>query len=84
MPKARVPKMSRFHFLGIENRVTIRTFNKETYILHSGLVVINVRTNRKCSIHEIFYDIRTVRSIEGKVIARRKNKVSDLCAVKAS
>lgn len=81
MPKGRAPKMNRFQFLGFGNRVTIRTFNKETYILNNGLDVRNTRTNRRCKIDDIFYDIRTVRTVDGHVIAKRKNKISELYEV---
>jgi hypothetical protein len=68
VPKGRAPKMNRFQFLGFGNRVTIRTFNKETYILNNGLDVRNTRTNRRCKIDDIFY-------------AKRKNKISELYEV---
>jgi len=75
------PKMNRYEFLGYNNRVTIRLFNKETYILNTGLLVSNTRTKRKCRIDDIYHDIRTVRTVDGVVIARRKNKASELVAV---
>lgn len=78
MRKVKLPKMFRFQFLDFSNRVTIRTFNKEVYILKSGLIVQNVETQKLRKIEEIYYEIRTVRSIEGKVIAKRKNKESEL------
>lgn len=76
--KVDLPKMNRFHFINYSNRVTIRTFNKDIYILKSSLVVQNVETSKVCRLEEIYYDIRTVRSISGKVVAKRKNKQSDL------
>jgi hypothetical protein len=82
--KVKLPKMCRFQFLDFNNRVTIRTFNKDIYILKSGLIVQNVKTNTLRRIEEIYYDIRTVRSITGKIVAKRKNKNSDLFMVKAS
>ena len=76
-----LPKMCRFQFLDFNNRVTIRTFNKDVYILKSGLIVQNVETNQLLRIEEIFYDIRTVRSIKGTIVAKRKNRNSDLFMV---
>lgn len=73
--------MCRFQFLDFNNRVTIRTFNKDVYILKSGLIVQNVETNQLLRIEEIFYDIRTVRSIKGTIVAKRKNRNSDLFMV---
>lgn len=78
MRKVNLPKMCRFQFLDFNNRVTIRTFNKEVYILKSGLIVQNVETNQLRRIEEIYYDIRTVRSINGPIVAKRKNRNSDL------
>jgi hypothetical protein len=78
MRRVKLPKMCRFQFLDFNNRVTIRTFNKEIYILKSGLIVQNVETNQLRRIEEIYYDIRTVRSIKGNIIAKRKNQHSDL------
>lgn len=74
----KLPKMCRFQFLDFNNRVTIRTFNKEIYALRSGLIVQNVETNQMRRIEEIYYEIRTVRSIKGTIVAKRKNKNSDL------
>jgi hypothetical protein len=79
--RVNLPKMCRFQFLDFNNRVTIRTFNKEIYILKSGLIVQNVETNQLRRIEEIYYDIRTVRSIKGTIVAKRKNKYSDLYLV---
>lgn len=78
MNRGNLPKMCRFQFLDFNNRVTIRTFNKETYILRSGLIVQNIETNQLRRIEEIYYDIRTVRSIKGIIVAKRKNRNSDL------
>ncbi|MCK1995464.1 hypothetical protein MPH61_23360 [Peribacillus muralis] len=78
MRKVKLPKMNRFQFLGFNNRVTIRTFNKDVYILKSGLIVQNVETNQVCRLEQIYYDIRTVRTITGKIVAKRKNRFSDL------
>ncbi|MGM0941308.1 MAG: hypothetical protein ACQEWU_10150 [Bacillota bacterium] len=84
MRKVSLPKMFRFQFLDFNNRVTIRTFNKDIYILKSGLIVQNIETKRLRRIEEIYYEIRTVRSIKGKIVAKRKNKDSDLFIVEAS
>ncbi|MGG0888903.1 hypothetical protein [Cytobacillus horneckiae] len=46
--------------------------------MKSGLIVQNVETQKLRKIEEIYYEIRTVRSIEGKVIAKRKNMESEL------
>ncbi|MBY0155441.1 hypothetical protein H0178_06515 [Cytobacillus firmus] len=81
MRKVTLPKMFRFQFLDFNNQVTIRTFNKEIYILKSGLIVQNVETNQLRRIEEIYYDIRTVRSIKGTIVAKRKNRNSDLYLV---
>ncbi len=78
MRKVNLPKMNRFQFLNFNNRVTIRTFSKDVYILKSGLVVQNVANNELCRLEDIYYDIRTVRTISGKIVAKRKNKYSDL------
>ncbi|MCY7883127.1 hypothetical protein ACO0DA_10410 [Bacillus subtilis] len=78
-----VKKMVRFQFLDFANRVTIRTFNKDIYILRPGLIVQNVETNQYRRIEEIYYEIRTVRTIKGAIIAKRKNKNSELYMAKA-
>lgn len=82
--KVKLPKMCRFQFLDFNNQVTIRTFTKDIYILKSGLIVQNVDTKQVRRIEEIYYDIRTVRSIKGQIVAKRKNKHSDLYMVEAS
>lgn len=74
----KLAKMSRHELIQLGNKVTLRTFNKETYVLKAGLVVKNVETQQMCRIEEIFYEIRTVRTIKGNVVAKRKNKSSDL------
>ncbi|WP_066226342.1 hypothetical protein [Heyndrickxia sporothermodurans] len=84
MRKVKLPKMCRFQFLDFNNRVTIRTFNKEIYILKSGLIVQNVETKQLRRIEEIYYEIRTVRTIKGTIVAKRKNRYSDLFMTKAS
>lgn len=84
MRRVKLPKMFRFQFLDFTNRVTIRTFNKDIYILRTGLMVQNVETNQLRRIEEIYYEIRTVRSIKGTIVAKRKNKYSELYMVKAS
>jgi hypothetical protein len=81
MPKDNIPVVFRFQFLGLHDRVTIRTFNKQIYEMSSGLLVKNKRTKQQCRIEEIFYDIRTVRSKKGIVLAKRKNKSSELYEV---
>lgn len=75
--------MYRFQFLNYNNQVTIRTFNKEIYILKSGLIVQNIENCQFRRIEEIYYDIRTVRTIKGTIIAKRRNRNSDLFIVKA-
>ncbi|TYS33019.1 hypothetical protein [Bacillus pumilus] len=70
--------MVRFEFVDLANTVTIKTFNKEIYVLKSSLFVQNVHNNRILRFHEIYYDIRTVRTIKGKVLAKRKNRNSEL------
>lgn len=75
--------MYRFQFLNYNNRVTIRTFSKDIYILKSGLIVQNIENNQLRRIEEIYYDIRTVRTIKGTIIAKRKNRNSDLFMMKA-
>lgn len=75
---SKVKKMPRFEFLDYANRVTIRTFNKEIYILRAGLIVQNIETNQYRRIEEIYYEIRTVRLINGTIVAKRKNKSSEL------
>lgn len=82
MRKVNLPKMFRFQFLDYSNRVTIRTFNKEIYILKSSLIVLNAETNQLRRLEEIYYDIRTVRTIKGTIIAKRKNRNSDLYFLK--
>lgn len=74
-------KMVRFEFVDLANTVTIKTFNKEIYVLKSSLFVQNVDNNQILRFHEIYYDIRTVRTIEGKVLAKRKNRNSELVKV---
>ncbi|MGG0026835.1 hypothetical protein ABEX92_03000 [Bacillus safensis subsp. osmophilus] len=74
-------KMVRFEFVDLANTVTIKTFNKEIYVLKSSLFVQNVHNNQILRFHEIYYDIRTVRTIEGKVLAKRKNRNSELVKV---
>lgn len=76
--KVRLPKMHRFQFLDFKNQVTIRTFTKEIYILKTGLIVQNVETKKIRRLEEIYYDIRTVRTINGQIVAKRKNRKSDL------
>ncbi|KGX85194.1 hypothetical protein [Pontibacillus litoralis] len=78
MKKVRLPKMCRFDFLSYFNRVTIRTFNKDIFILRPGLMVQNIETSEYKKIEEIYYDIRTVMNIEGKIVAKRKNRKSEL------
>ncbi|MED4041020.1 hypothetical protein [Niallia taxi] len=78
MKNSNLVKMFRFQFLQYRNRVTIRTFNKEVYILKTNLMVQNVETNEVRKIEEIYYDIRTVRNIAGKIIAKRRNKKNEL------
>lgn len=78
MKKVKLPKMHRFDFLNFSNRVTIRTFSKDIYILKTGLIVKNTETDELKRIDQIFYDIRTVRTIEGKIIAKRKNRNCEL------
>lgn len=84
MHKVKLRKMFRFGFLDLKNQVTIRTFDKQIYILRSGLLVQNIETNQLRRIEEIYYDIRTVRSIQGNIVAKRKNKNSDLYMIQAS
>ncbi|WP_144531930.1 hypothetical protein [Bacillus pumilus] len=76
--------MVRFEFVDLANTVTIKTFNKEIYFLKSSLLVQNVHNNQILRFHEIYYDIRTVRTIEGKVLAKRKNRNSELVKVERS
>ncbi|GAF66465.1 hypothetical protein BTS2_3366 [Bacillus sp. TS-2] len=76
--KVKLTKMCRFQFLDFNNEVTIRTFNKDEFILYSNLFVKNVKTNDFKRLEDIYYDIRTVRSISGKVVAKRKNHYSEL------
>ncbi|WP_079707673.1 hypothetical protein [Paraliobacillus ryukyuensis] len=83
MNKLHLSKMHRFNFLDFSNRVTIRTFNKDTYILRSSLIVQHVETFKLHRLEEIYYEIRTVRSIEGIIIAKRKNKEDELCLLTA-
>jgi hypothetical protein len=78
MKKVKLPKMCRFDFFNYSNRVTIRTFNKDVYILRPGLVVQNVETSEYKRIEEIYYDIRTVRTIKGTIVAKRKNRECEL------
>lgn len=82
MHKVNLPRMCRFQFLEYNHIVTIRTFSKDTYILKAGLIVQNVETKQLRRIEEIYYDIRTVRTIKGKIVAKRKNKYSDLYMIK--
>ncbi|MCM3113588.1 hypothetical protein [Lederbergia lenta] len=84
MRRVALPKMLRFQFLYFNNQVTIRTFNKEIYILKSGLIVQNVETSQLRRIQEIYYDIRTVRTINGEIVAKRKNRNSELYMQKIS
>lgn len=70
--------MCMFQFIDYENRVTIRTFSKDVYILKPGLWVQNIETNKLCRLSEIYYKIRTVRLIKGTIIAKRKNEYVDL------
>lgn len=81
--RVNLPKMHRFQFLNYNNRVTIRTFSKDIYILKSGLIVQNIENCQFRRIEEIYYDIRTVRTIKGTIIAKRRNRNSDLFIVKA-
>ncbi len=74
-------KMVRFEFVDLANTVTIKTFNKKIYVLKSSLFVQNVHNNQILRFHEIYYDIRTVRTIDGKVLAKRKNRNSELVKV---
>jgi len=75
---AKLVKMYKFEFLRYVNRVTIRTFKKDIYILKSNLMVKNVETDEVKRLEQIYYDIRTVRTISGNPIAKRKNPNSDL------
>lgn len=75
-------KMLRFQFLEYINQVTIRTFNKDIYILRPGLLVQNVTTNQFKKISEIYYEVRTVRTVQGNVVAKRKNPRDELVFVK--
>lgn len=84
MYKPKIPKMCRFQFLDYNNQVTIRTFNKEIYILKSGLFVQNVETQQLQRLQDIYYKIRTVRSIKGNIVAKRKNPKSDLFLVNSA
>ncbi len=71
-------KMCRFHFLPYVNRVTVRTFGKEVYILKSNLMVKNMETDEIKRLEDIYYDIRTVRNISGNIIAKRTNRRKEL------
>lgn len=82
MKTVNLPKMCRFQFLEFSNQVTIRTFSKEIYLLRSGLVVEHALSGSLHRLEEIYYDIRTVRRINGEVVAKRKNKNSDLYFMK--
>ncbi|MEK5460985.1 hypothetical protein NST36_19280 [Bacillus sp. FSL R5-0293] len=75
--------MSRFDFFGLENAVTIKTFSKDVYILRYNFLVQNNDTHEYKKLSEIFYDIRTVRTLSGIVVAKRKNQNSDLFEVKS-
>ena len=81
IPKTKI--MSRFHFFGLENAVTIKTFSKDVYILRYNFLVQHTDTNEYKKLSEIFYDIRTVRTLTGNVVAKRKNQNSDLFEVKS-
>lgn len=72
--------MCRFDFSYVPN-CTIRTFNKEIYEVRTGLMVKNLHTNNFRKIEEIYYNIRTVRDKNGKVIAKRKNPNQELYVV---
>lgn len=78
LSKRNLHRMFRFQFLPWVNRVTIRTFSKEEYILKTGLILLNAETGEMKKIHDIYYDIRTVRQIDGTIVAKRKNQNSEL------
>ncbi|AMM99626.1 hypothetical protein UP12_19695 (plasmid) [Bacillus pumilus] len=80
IPKAR---MNRFDFFGLENSVTIKTFSKDVYTFHYNFLVQNTITKEYKKLSDIFYDIRTVRTLSGIVVAKRKNQNSDLFEIKS-
>jgi|GEM_PF-3492900 len=71
-------KMSQFDFVQCYNQVTIRTFNRHIYKLRTHLLVQNVETGEYRPLSEIYYMIRSVQTLEGELIARRKNPASEL------
>lgn len=73
-----LPKMSRFEFLQLGNKASIRTFDKEIYHLVEGLKVIHVKTKKIKNLEEIYREIRTVRDLKGKLLAKRKHLKLDL------
>ncbi|PKR83060.1 hypothetical protein [Heyndrickxia camelliae] len=76
--KCKLPKMSRFHFIDLMNRASVRTFNKQVYQLKQGLLVQNTTTSEVKRLTDIYYEIRTVRDKKGNVLAKRKNPNSEL------
>lgn len=80
MKKKSLPSMCRFDFLSLP-KGTVRTFSRDIYEVKSGLLVRNIHTNKVYKLHDIFYDIRTVKDANGNIVAKRKNPHRELYIV---
>lgn len=61
----------------IADKGTIRTFKKRIYSIN-GMIVKDIKTGNLYKISEIYYDIRTIKTRKGQVIAKRKNPNDEL------
>lgn len=80
MSKKRLLSMCRFDFVSLPNS-TIRTFTKNIYEVKSSLFVKDVETSQIKRIEDVYYNIRTVKDKDGRVIAKRKNRNQELFIV---
>ncbi|MGP9043227.1 hypothetical protein [Cytobacillus kochii] len=74
-------RFGQLNFIKLDIPVTIKTFNKEVYNVKKGMYVKNIQTNKLKKLSDVYYDIRTVRDMDGNIIAKRKNFYSELVSV---